>query len=89
MNCARNVLFDKAQCIARILSVVNTFRALTEELRKRAAQYHGELIHLADEAKVSRRWLSLFVNDKKYNATVDSLDQLNNAILKREKATRQ
>ncbi len=50
---------------------------------KQAAEYKGELPTLAAEARVSRQWLSLFVNNKARNATVTNLDRLNNAILKR------
>lgn len=67
----------------------NMFKGLAEDLRKKAAKYEGHLVNLAAEAKVSRQWLSLFVNKKAKNATIGNLDRLHSAILKRESSAQQ
>lgn len=65
---------------------MDTFKNLATELRGRVAAYRGaELDSLALAAKVSPRWLLDFREGRAPNPTVESLDGLNNALLKRAK----
>lgn len=66
------------------------FQTLASQLRARVAAYRGaELDDLAADAKVSPRWLLLFRSGRATNATIRSLDGVNNALLKRDRRSRQ